>query len=166
MVMAGLSHSLKSSAATFKSSGIFQQGIQVPQIQMASQGVPVWKIPSRIWSRPHLTTVCRVWTSVFGGDWADSLKGKNSLVKLLTSGRPFNPTTWATQTHSTRHRHTDTDNTDTDWLSASHIHLGSRQAQYQCVPRAPLGPGTPGTAGGVQGETGTPPREAEEEGPG
>lgn len=48
----------KSSAAKFKSTGIFQQGIQVPETHLTSQGVPI-PLPSRICFRPHLPALCR-----------------------------------------------------------------------------------------------------------
>lgn len=100
------------------------------------------------------------------GHWANSLKGKNSLAKLLTSGRPFNPTTLAAQTHSTRHRHTDTD-TQTQTGSQHLTSTWDRDRHSTNVsPQLPWGLGLQEQQEGVQGETGTPPREAKEEGAG
>lgn len=96
----------KSSAAKFKS---FSSKIQVPQTQMASPGAPAPFLPPSAGSEQ----VCL-------GEWAGSLTSKNALAKLLASAasrRLHGPTAHHTHTH-------------TDWLSASHIHLGWRQAQY------------------------------------
>lgn len=106
----------KSSAAKFKSSRIFQQ---VPRIHMVSQGAPVPFLPE--FGQGHTCPLSVGCGRVCLRGLGDSLTGKNFLAKLLASaasGRPFNPTTLSTQTHSTRHTHT-------AWLSASHMHTGT-----------------------------------------
>ena len=146
-VMAGLFLPSKSSAAKFKFSGIFQQGIQVYGIQLSSQGgphPPSFQNVAKASLVHHLQGL-----GIYFGEWGDSLMGKNPSAQVLASalhsvpGRPFD------LTDNTGHR-TTTYNTDTqtqDLLSASHVHPGSQRAQYQSGSEAPLGPGTSGTAG-------------------
>lgn len=161
--MAGLLPPSKSSAAKFKSSGIFQQGIQVPGTCLLKE-LPI-PLPSHIQLRPHWSTTCRAWARVCG-EWAGSLMRKHPSAKVLASaasGRPQPNNTDCTEPQGTTqtHRHTDT-----------RLALSISRPLWLSVGTVPkwLGgsTGTWNSRNSGQGweETGAPPWEAKEEGPG
>lgn len=86
-VMAGLLLPSKSSAAKFKFSGIFQQGIQVYGIQLSSQGGPH---PPSFQNVAKASLVhCLQGLGTYFGEWGDSLMGKNPLAQVLASALQF-----------------------------------------------------------------------------
>lgn len=124
----------KSSAAKSKSSGLLQQEIQVPGTQLASPGVPC-SFQNPVGAQSHA-----LWDSGHGLGGADRLFNGEECFDKITDfsclGQAIQPHNMATRTQ--------------DWLSAPHVHLRSRQAQYPSGPVLSLGPGTPGTARGAE----------------